>query len=250
MKMKKILILTDFTQACYESVTYGLDFCRHYGIGAEILHVDEDDYFIDEDELRRTEELVSLYRGKMQGGVDMTIKKGDFADVMGELSKSGKFTMILMGTHGRHGFQSLTGSAAARVIVLQDIPVVVVQTKRFKPVKLALLPIADNIERYANEIDKMAKLALLLGIDVKIVCRRGEEAFADTVSKIFGRRIQVALSVDYYKDRTFSLQAIEYGEKIGADMFLGFSHEIERTVFAPVLEQLMFNLALIPVMCC
>jgi hypothetical protein len=82
------------------------------------------------------------------------------------------------------------------------------------------------------------------------VCRRGEEAFADTVSRIFGRRIQVALSVDYCKDRTFSLQAIEYGEKIGADMFLGFSHEIERTVFAPVLEQLMFNLALIPVMCC
>jgi len=126
----------------------------------------------------------------------------------------------------------------------------VVQTKRFKPVKLALLPIADNIDQYADEIDKMAKLTSQLGVDVKIVCRRGEEAFADTVSQIFGRRIQVALSVDYCKDRTFSLQAIEYGEKIGADMFLGFSHEIERTVFAPVLEQLIFNLALIPVMCC
>ena len=112
--MKKVLILTDFTQECYESVTYGLDFCRHYGLGAEILHVDEDDFYIDEVELRRTEELVSLYRGKMQGGVDMTVKKGEFAEVMGELSRSGKFTMIIMGTHGRHGFQSLTGSAAGR----------------------------------------------------------------------------------------------------------------------------------------
>ena len=248
--MKKILILTDFTQACYESVTYGLDFCRYYGIGAEILHVDEGDDFIDEVERVRTEELVSLYRGKMQGGVDMTIKKGDFADVMGDLSKSGKFNMIIMGTHVRHGFQSLTGSAAARIIVLQDIPVVVVQSKRFAPVKLALLPIADNIERYADEITQMARLTSLLGIEVKIVCRRGEEAFAETVSQYFGRQIEVALSVDYCKDRTFSLQAIEYGEKIGADMFLGFSHEIERTVFAPVLEQLIFNLALIPVMCC
>ncbi len=248
--MKKVLILTDFTQTCYESVTYGLDFCRHYGLGAEILHVDEDDVILDEYERRRTEELVSLYRGKMQGGVDMTIKMGDFSDVMGEISKSGQFMFVILGTHGRHGYQTLTGSAAARIIMLQDIPVIVAQSKRFSPVKLALLPVADNIEQYSGEISKMAKLTSMLGVDVKIVCRRGEEAVADTVSQYFGRRIQVALSVDYCKDRTFSLQAIEYGEKIGADMFLGFSHEISRPVFAPVLEQLIFNLALIPVMCC
>ncbi|MBO4771557.1 MAG: universal stress protein [Bacteroidales bacterium] len=249
--MKKVLILTDFTQACYDSVTYALDFCRYYGLGAEILHVDEgDDDLVDDYERRRIVELVMLYRGKMQNSVEIMIKRGAFADVMGELSRSGKFNMIIMGTHGRHGFQSLTGSAAARIIVLQDIPVVVVQTKRFSPVKLALLPIADNIEQYSDEITKMAKLASQLGIDVKVVCRRGEEAFADTVSQLFGRRIQVALSIDYCKDRTFSLQAIEYGEKIGADMFLGFSHEIERPMFAPMLEQLIFNLSLIPVMCC
>ena len=107
--MKKVLILTDFTQECYESVTYGLDFCRHYGLGAEILHVDEDDFYIDEVELRRTEELVSLYRGKMQGGVDMTVKKGEFAEVMGELSRSGKFTMIIMGASGESWMPSFHG---------------------------------------------------------------------------------------------------------------------------------------------
>ncbi len=80
--------------------------------------------------------------------------------------------------------------------MLQDIPVIVAQSKRFSPVKLALLPVADNIEQYSGEISKMAKLTSMLGVDVKIVCRRGEEAVADTVSQYFGRRIQVALSVD------------------------------------------------------
>jgi nucleotide-binding universal stress UspA family protein len=248
--MKKILILTDFTQACYESVTYGLDFCRYYGLGAEILHVNEGDDFIDDDERRRTEDLVSLYRGKMRGGVEMTVKTGDFSDVMGDVSRSGDYNMIVMGTHGRHGFQPLTGSAAARIITLQDIPVVVVQSKRFSPVRLALLPVADCMEQYAGEISKMAAITSALGADVRVVCRRGEESLADSVSQYFGRKLSVALSVDYCKDRTFSLQAIEYGERIGADMFLGFSHEIARPMFAPVLEQLIFNLALIPVMCC
>lgn len=247
---KKILILTDFTQACYDSVTYGLDFCRYYGYAAEILHVDVGDYYVDEHERTRIMELVALYRGKMRHSVEMTTREGDFAQVMGEVTKTGQYKMIILGTHGRHGFQSLTGSAAARIIVLQDIPVVVVQSKKFMPIRLALLPVADNIEQYADEIAKMAHLTSILGVDVQLVCRRGEEEIAATVSQYFGRQIPVALSVDYCKDRTFSLQAIEYGEKIGADMFLGFSHEISRPVFAPVLEQLIFNLALIPVMCC
>ena len=110
--MKKVSILTDFTQTCYDSVTYGLDFCRYYGLGAEILHVDEGDDYEDDYERRRTEGLVSLYRGKMQGGADMTIKKGDFADVMGEITSSGLYMLVILGTHGRHGFQTLTGSAA------------------------------------------------------------------------------------------------------------------------------------------
>ncbi len=248
--MKKVLILTDYTQTCYDSVTYGLDFCRYYGLGAEILHVDEGDDYEDDYERRRTEGLVSLYRGKMQGGADMTIKKGDFADVMGEITSSGLYMLVILGTHGRHGFQTLTGSAAARIIMLQDLPVIVAQSKRFSPIKLALIPVADKVEQYSAEITKMAQLTSRLDIDVKIVCRRGDESVADIVSHYFGRRIQVALSVDYCKDRTFSLQAIEYGERIGADMFIGFSHEIERPMFAPVLEQLIFNLALVPVMCC
>lgn len=248
--MKKILILTDFTQTCYDSVTYGLDFCRYYGYAAEILHVDVGDYYVDEYERTRIMALVDLYRGKMQCGVEMTTRQGDFAQVMGEVTKTGMYRMIILGTHGRNGFQSLTGSAAARIIMLQDIPVVVVQSKKFSPVKLAILPVADNIEQYSDEIAKMARLTSKLGADVKLVCRRGEESLAGTVSQYFGRPIQVALSVDYCKDRTFSLQAIEYGEKIGANMFLGFSHEIYRPVFAPVLEQLIFNLSLIPVMCC
>ncbi|MCR5454418.1 MAG: universal stress protein [Bacteroidales bacterium] len=248
--MKKILILTDFTQECYESVTYGLDFCRYYGYAAEIFHVDVDDFYVDEHERTRVEELAALYRGKMQYGVDITIRKGEFAQVMEDVTKTGMYKMIIMGTHGRHGFQSLTGSAASRIIVLQDVPVVVVQSKKFSPVRLALLPVADNMEQYADEIAKMAKLTSILGTEVQLVCRRGEEAIADTVSQYFEQPIKVALSVDYCKDRTFSLQAIEYGEKIGADMFLGFSHEISRPVFAPVLEQLIFNLSLIPVMCC
>ncbi len=248
--MEKILILTDYTPTCYDSVTYGLDFCRYYGFGAEILHIEEEDEDINVHERMRVMELASLYRGKMQGRVDVVTRGGDFSSVISEMSDSGGYTLIVMGTHGRSGFQSLTGSAAARVITSQDLPVIVVQSKRFSPVRVALLPVADSVGQYSGEIEKMAAITRMMGADVRLVCRRGEEYHAGEISDLFGRVLPVDLSVDYCKDRTFSLQAIEHGEKIGADMFLGFSHEISRPTFAPTLEQLMFNLALIPVMCC
>jgi len=247
--MNKLLILTDFTKTCYDSVTYGLDFCRHYGFQAEILHVEQSSsgLYVDTLERQRTIDVANLYSSKFNMRVNVVIKDGILSDVIAAEVRNGGFTLILLGTHGRQGLQSVTGSIAAKIITTQEIPVIVVQSKRFTPIRTILLPINESVEKHSAEIAKIARVTSILGAEVEVVCRNGDEDYMDFVERLFGRH----LAIDIVSSaQSLPKQTIEYGDRHGADMIFGLSYEISRPQFDTMLEQLIFNLPQIPVMCC
>ncbi|MBR4267330.1 MAG: universal stress protein [Bacteroidales bacterium] len=247
----KVLILTDFTQICYDSVSYGLEFCRYYGFAAEILHVESANDVVDNNQRNKTKSITELYNRKFQLGVQIVIRHGILSEVIADEVSSGNFMLIILGTHGKSGFQTLTGSAASKIILNQNIPILVVQNRKFTPIKKILLPIQKATSASTNLSD-IVSATKILGAKVDIICR--QEGFDNTAFFVdkFSEKEDVEFDVEILGEGSmnFAKQVISFSEENDVDMILGLPSEIENLELDVMVEQLMFNIPQIPVMCC
>lgn len=227
-KKKRIIILTDFTNTCYQSLTYGLEFCRHYGYQPEILHVETPSCnpFVDSIERQKVSNLAELYNSKFGLGASVVIRNGVLSSVITDEVRQGGFSLIILGTHGKKGFQTVTGSAAARIISSQDIPIIVVQSRKFSPIDKVLLPVPNGADSpFCGMVGELLKE---MGVQWKIFHRD------DTFDHNLPRQ-----AVTYADDNGFGLILCNLAKSINND----------NAGCASIVDQILFNIPQIPVMC-
>lgn len=129
MKNKIFIVPHDFTPVADNALNHALCTAKIVSGNICILHV-----VSKEKEIKDAEAKLKALVDKLDTTILITtyVKVGNIYDAIGDFASEHDADMIFMGTHGRHGWQHITGSHALKVITQSTVPFVVVQEKGIK----------------------------------------------------------------------------------------------------------------------
>jgi len=144
IKINKVLVATDFSDASQSALLYGREFARTFGAALHVLHVIENAMMwtgpeaVGVDFGRLEAEIEMSARNALTGAVTAedrvqlkaveAVRKGAPALEIAAYAKAEGIDLILMGTHGR-GMMShlLMGSVAEKVVRIAPCPVLTIR---------------------------------------------------------------------------------------------------------------------------
>lgn len=245
--MHEVLILTDYTPTCFWSVIYGLDFCNRYGYSPVILHAEIPGGIVNQLERDKVSSTVDLYNRRFNLGATVEVRTGSLGDVVGRETSSGHYKVIILCTHGKLGLQSVTGSVAIKIISSLHIPILVMQGKRFQPLTHAVVPLlCDDFN--TQVLMKYVELAGRMGVSVDVVGREENMEMCLRLANQF-KNSKITSIPRSTAGLSFVRQVVAYCEKENADLIMGLPPAISSQQYLDNLEQLLFNIHQIPVLC-
>ena len=144
LKIERILCPTDFSDFSERAYDYGLSLARHYKAELYLLHVvlpviigypeyaipDSVNEFYGELREHAEDQLREFAKVHAEGDVQaiVAVEEGVVTESILDFARENSIDMIVMGTHGRRGFQRLTlGSVTERVLRRAGCPVLAVR---------------------------------------------------------------------------------------------------------------------------
>ena len=264
---KTILVPTDFSEVCNNAMNHACDLAKHLKIKVLALHVvtKETKSYLDKEKLQsnalesRLKDYVAGKKAEFEVETDYVLQAGSIFDVISKVSKDRNSVFIVLGTHGKVGFQRLTGSYALKVINSTDIPSIVVQKKALEG---GYKNIVFPLSAYSNDRQKTsmaAAIAKAFNSKVHLFPKYESDKFAKNklLSLIkFTLHYFDEKGVDYCNELppesagNFSKQVIDYAVVNNADLIVIVTgSKTSLPMFDSNDEQIVFNSVQIPVMC-
>ncbi|TNE55492.1 MAG: hypothetical protein EP338_04280 [Bacteroidetes bacterium] len=129
MKNKVFIVPHDFTPVAENAFEHALSTAKIVSAKIYLLHVVQKEKAIAEAE----QKLLKLIEEKNTTiEIAPVVRVGNIFDDIGDFAAEHHADLIFMGTHGRHGWQHITGSHALKVITHSSVPFIVVQEKGIK----------------------------------------------------------------------------------------------------------------------
>ena len=141
-QMQIILVPVDFTPVTGYAIEHAVKFSKILSKEITILHIIKKDIEYKEAEEKIKEEAKSIL-DKFGVKVHTLIREGSIFTTIGEVANELNAELVIMGTHGMHGLQKITGSWALKVTVKSKAPVIIVQDS----------PKHDKIQRLVFPLD-------------------------------------------------------------------------------------------------
>jgi nucleotide-binding universal stress UspA family protein len=144
IKLKKVLVPTDFSESARHALTYGISFAREYGAELVVLHVVENltvgyasdlfpvpmaEVFQEISGYAKAEltKLGAVARDKKVEVVEQVVQGKPSAEII-RFARETEVDMIVLGTHGKGMLdQALFGSTTERVVRRAPCPVLTVR---------------------------------------------------------------------------------------------------------------------------
>ncbi len=267
-KKNIILVPTDFSEVCDNALNHGCDLAKHFDFEVYVLHVITKET---KKILEKTGETIDDIKKRLadyakskeeQYGVKVVpiTEEGNIFDTIGKVSKDINAGLIVLGTHGKVGFQRLTGSYALKVINNTDVPTIVVQKK---PLKSGYKNIVFPVTLYTEDRQKVniaISIALAFDATIHIVPKyelsKSEnakiKAIVKQIMEIFeDKGVRFVFKVKE-EDITgnFAKTVIDYAVVNDADLIMIVTQaKATLPMFDSWDEQIIFNSSQIPVMC-
>jgi len=263
-----ILVPTDFSEVCNNAFNHACDLAMELNVKVIALHVitKETKSYLDAQKLDNAalEERLKAYvlgkKAEYQIDTDYIIREGSIFEEIGIISKELKTAFVVLGTHGKVGFQRLTGSYALKVINSTEIPTIVVQKKEpkaggYKNIVFPVSPFSEDRQKinYAVSLSKTfnATIHLVPKYETDKFSRKKILGIIKQIKDIFDEN-----DVSYSKKLpdegagNFSKQVIDYAVINDADLIMIVtSSNASLPMFDSTDEQIVFNTSQIPVMC-
>ncbi|MFN5415663.1 MAG: universal stress protein [Flavobacteriia bacterium] len=129
MKNKVFIVPHDFTSVADNALNHALATAKIVSGRIFLLHVVAKDKEIKDAEQKLADLIAAL---DTTIDIDAFVRVGNIFEDIGEFASEHHADLIFMGTHGRHGWQHITGSHALKVITQSTVPFIVVQEKGIK----------------------------------------------------------------------------------------------------------------------
>ena len=262
-----ILIPTDFSEVCTNAVEHGLVLAKNLHYRVFLLHVvnKETKKYLEDEKLSREtiveklDAMTQKYAEEYGVQVEYLLKTGNFFKKMERISKKLAIKLIILGTHGKVGFQKITGSFALKVITLTNVPTIVVQKRSFKD---GYKHIVFPVTAYTQDRQKVVwavNIAKTFDATVHLFPKFESEKFYK--GKIMTVTKQIKTLFDKYKVKyvdkvsnqgagNFAKQIIDYAVENEAELIMALiTKDKMLSMFTSMDEQIVFNTSQIPVIC-
>jgi nucleotide-binding universal stress UspA family protein len=262
-----IIVPTDFSEVCENAVKHTLQIAKYIDYKVCLLHVVNNDTinYLQKNNLSKStlEDKLKEYTGKYKTeyGIDVSylLKEGElFTQVQKAVTELGA-NMVILGTHGKVGFQKITGSYAMKVINKTHVPTIVVQKKSLtEPYRNIVFPVTFTSED-RQKVNWAVYLAKTFKATIHIFPKRENENYQKKKIMSVVKQIKIIFEkhnisfVDKVSEEgagNFSKQMLDYAVANDADLIMTM---INNRRFLPFLntidEQIIFNSSQIPVIC-
>jgi len=262
-----IVVPTDFSEVCENAVRHTLQIAKYINFKVTLLHVINQDTLnylqknnLDKSSLEeKLKEHAEKYQLEYGITVDYDLKEGElFKQVQRTVTEIGA-NMVVLGTHGKVGFQKITGSYAIKVINKTHVPTIVVQKKALEePYKNIVFPVTFSSQD-RQKVNWAIYLAKTFNATIHIFPKRENETYLKKKIMSVVKQIKVIFEkhnvnfVDKVSEEgagNFSKQVLDYAVANEADLIMTM---LMRRKFLPFLntldEQIIFNSSQIPVIC-
>ncbi len=262
-----ILVPTDFSEVCENAVQYALQIAQGLEFKVSLLHIinkDTKEYLKDNDlEIEsidtKLQNKIKEYKNNYKVEIDYIVKKGKlFKQVSKTVAEIGA-NMVVLGTHGKVGFQKLTGSYALKVIEKTSVPTIVVQQKKIEHTyKNIVLPVTVSSQD-RQKVNWAIFIAKTFKATVHIFPQRENEkyhkrkimAVIKQIKTIFDKHnVKYVDKVSEEGAGNFAKQILDYAIINNADLIMTM---LNTDSFMPFFdtqdEQVIFNTSQIPVIC-
>ena len=275
VKIKSILIPTDFSVLSESALIVGLAIARRQNAEITLLHVVDRFSYLQPNEaflssiqlneeikLKIDEKFKNLIREIEETGLNVTSKilEGTPSSCICQFAHDGNFSMVVMGTHGTSGLREFfIGSEAFRVVKYASCPVLTVPGHWHKTdFKKVLFPIRMHpqaLEKYSYArpiIEKNNSELILLGLS--------EKSKPDTIKDIlmFTDQFKNQLHNDNVKFQTllcpcdnFAEKVVNTADEIKADLIVltaNLDYDFKAYFIGPYVQQVI-NHSSRPVLC-
>ncbi|CAN5847612.1 universal stress protein [soil metagenome] len=275
LNIKKILVPTDFSETGLLALEHASYLARLVNADLLLLHVlplNEYHFEIPEPVMRieNHDEINKIVEQKLAEVANDTRTnygimprvlsvRGKVANEVMQIAQEEKIDLIVMGTHGSHGFEELLiGSNAHKVVSLAPCPVITVQTHaKNLGFKNIVLPI-DRSLHSREKVNYAIDLAHIYQAKVHILgLLDEEEAVENDKLQIVLDQVQHALEKaeviferQTVKGKLLATEALKYGNSVDADLIIIMTdHESLLTgLFMGPLAKQIVNHSRIPVL--
>jgi len=274
-KEKCILVPTDFSEACDNALNHAIEVAKFLKCKVYALHVVDTlskNYFAKDlvqvgnalgqhiDELAASMiELKKYIATKNNENLLPLVKEGDIFSTINDAAIEVNAGMIVLGTHGKIGFQRIVGSYALRVIDSTKVPVIIVQKRNFgSGFREIVFPVSVQDEdrqkaEYAVQMSKMfnSTIHILPKHTEGSANKTKLDAIVKQICSYFEKyevKYNIIDASDY--GDAWDRQVLNYSSSIDADLILILSNPEKHLMFFEAKEEnIIFNSAQIPVMC-
>jgi nucleotide-binding universal stress UspA family protein len=270
-KKMSILVPTDFSETCENAIRHAVLFSKSFDGSIYVLHVVDNDKslktavenepgsFFSDIESQALDLINALSQSYPDVNIIPVVRKGDIFTEINAVAVEFDVDIIILGTHGKKGFQKIAGSYALKVIDSTKVSVIVVQADAemdgFNNIVFPVNITAEDRQKAESAILIARETGATIHLFPKV------ENITTNKTKLTNVLRQLKAFFDKYSvlsiiveneatSGSFEDQIIKYSLKVNADLILILS---DPSSHFPLLgnkeENLMFNSSLIPVMC-
>lgn len=214
MSKNLYIVPFDFSPVSDKALNFALFLAEKVHVHIMLLHLSPDKAK-GKAMLSKMEDLKQRLNIPLGSELSTHVKVGNIFTDIGRIAKEERAQLIVMGTHGMRGLQSIFGSHAMKVITSADCPFLIVQNNTaIKDIKRLVVPI--DLTKESLQITNIAgDMAHILNAEIHVIAEKQTDDILNT-------RIQNRISIvnKQYEDRdqkptlAFVKSSGKYGRKV------------------------------------
>jgi nucleotide-binding universal stress UspA family protein len=224
MQTKTFIVPHDFTAVADIALQHAIATAKPLGAQIQVLHVVSKDTQIPE-ALAQLENIIGQFE---QEGVVLkpNVRIGSIFEDIGAFAAEHQAELIVMGTHGAHGWQHITGSHALKVVTSSQVPFIIVQEKAVKASGYDSIVVPMDLHKETKQkLSIVANLAQYFKSKVHVVTPDETDEFLRHQV-----RSNITFSEGFFKDRGiemtsavvpssgFDKEVVKYAVSVDADL--------------------------------
>lgn len=261
-----ILIPTDFSEVCENAVEHGISVAKIMNYRVFLLHVvnKETNKYLETENLSREsiseilDKKVQEYEKQYDFKVEYLVRNGNLFDKLKSVTEKLGVKLIILGTHGKVGFQKLTGSYVLKVVSTTDTPTVVVQKRSFSGgYKKIVFPVTAQTQD-RQKVVWAVNIAKTFDATVHLIPKFESEKYYK--SRIMNVTKQIKNLFDEYGVKyvdkvsepgagNFAKQVVDYAVQNEAELIMTLINKEKVSFISTWDEQIIYNSSQIPVIC-
>lgn len=261
-----ILIPTDFSEVCENAIEHGISVAKIMSYRVFLLHVINKDTtkYLETENLSREsisellDKKVLQYEKEHGIKVEYLIRNGNLFDKIKSVTEKLGVKLIILGTHGKVGFQKITGSYVLKIVSTTNTPTVVVQKRSYSTgYKKIIFPVTAQTQD-RQKVVWAVNIAKTFDATIHLIPKFESEKYYKT--RIMNVTKQIKNLFDEYEVKyvdkvsepgagNFAKQVIDYAVLNEAELIMTLINKDKVAFLSSWDEQIIYNSSQIPVIC-